>query len=247
MQQDKLHDISNITSGLKAKFASLARIPDELLPTGSEDLYYLLAKRNSVQTLSVYLLTENISKVLACLGQTVPSVMQEFLDNTQAFILDIDSITDQGPWRFYLRIGEYNEEWVANKFPQTELVADTNNKILEGLGFYFDPQSNQVTQYKYYWFDLETRLETRQRFTPEGQFLNSQSVVFSGLSSNIENSQFGINDIDTSECMLKYSYAREMDQQYIAFTKDARNPHTKYIVQSSYGGGSVEPATINDL
>jgi hypothetical protein len=246
MQQDKKHDISSITSQLKIKFTKLALIPDEFLPTGSEDFYYLLAKRNSVQTLSVYLITEHVSEVLACLGQTTPSVMQEFLQNGKALLLDINSVSDQGPWRFYIRPHEYNSKWVANKFPQTQsdLKVDTANKKLEGLGFYFDPLANQVTQYKYYWFDLESRLETRQRFTAAGEFLNSQNVVFSGLTSSVENNQFSINDINTDGCMLKYSYQPEMGQQYITFTKDTRNGYTKYIEQSSGAGGHVTP---NDL
>lgn len=244
MQQDKQHDISNITSALKNKFSKLALIPDELLPSGSEDFYYLLAKRNSVQTLSVYLLTEHVIKVLTCLEQSLPSAMQEFLNNCKAILLDINSVSSEGPWRFYIRPCEYNAEWATNRFPQTELEVDTSNKKLEGIGFYFDPQSNSVTQYKYYWFDLETRLETRQRFTAAGQFLNSQNVVFSGITSDIENRQFGIEDINTAECMLKYSYQPELDQQYITIIKDMRNAHTKYIGQSS---GAIGPVTPNDL
>jgi hypothetical protein len=237
-------NISSITNELKIKFTKLALIPNKFLPTGSEDFYYLLAKRNSVQTLSVYLITEHVSEVLACLGQTTPSIIQEFLQNCKALLLDINSVSDQGPWRFYIRPHEYNAEWVTNKFPQSDLEVETNNKKLEGLGFYFDPQTNQITQYKYYWFDLESRLETRQRFTATGEFLNSQNVVFSGLTSSVENSQFSINDINTDGCILKYSYQPEMDQQYITFTKDTRNGHTKYIEQSSGAGGHVTP---NDL
>jgi len=240
-------NISSITSELKTKFDKLALIPNEFLPTGSEDFYYLLAKRNSVQTLSVYLITEHVSEVLARLGQTTPSIIQEFLQNCKALLLDINSVSDQGPWRFYIRPHEYNAEWVANKFPQSDLEVDTNNKKLEGLGFYFDPQTNQITQYKYYWFDLESKLETRQRFTATGQFLNSQNVVFSGLTSSVENSQFGIDNIDTTGCMLKYSYQSEMDQQYITFTKDMRNDYTKYIEESNGGSGSVKSVTHSDL
>lgn len=239
------HDISGITSSLKAKFSKLALIPDELLPTGSEDLYYLLAKRNLSYTLSVNLLTKHVNQVLICLEQTVPFALQEFLDNNKSLILDIDSVTNKGLWRFYIYADKYNAKWISNKFPLSDLKID--NKILEGLGFYFDPQANEVTQYKYYWFDLKTGLETRQRFSATGQFLNSQDVVFSGLSTNIKNRQFGINDINTTGCMLKYSYCSELNQQYITITKDTRNAYTEYNKQSGGGCSIVAAAAPNDL
>lgn len=236
------HDISGITSSLKAKFSKLALIPDELLPTGSEDFYYLLAKRNLSYTLAVNLLTKHVNQVLICLEQTVPSALQEFLDNNKSILLDIDSVTNKGLWRFYIYADKYNTKWISNKFSQTNI----DNKELEGLGFYFDPRANKVTQYKYYWFDLKTGLETRQRFSATGQFLNSQDVVFSGLSSNIENNQFGIDNINTAGCMLKYSYCSELNQQYITITKDTRNDYTEYNKQSG-GGCSIVAAVVPNI
>lgn len=237
------HDISGITSSLKAKFNKLALISDELLPTGSEELYYLLAKRNLSYTLAVNLLTKHVNQVLICLEQTVPSVLQEFLDNNESLLLDIDSVTNEGPWRFYIYADKYNAKWISNKFSQTNI----DNKRLEGLGFYFDPQANKVTQYKYYLSDLKTGLETLQRFSATGQFLNSQEIVFSGLSTNIENSQFGIDNINTTGCMLEYSYCSELNQQYITITKDTRNAYTEYNKQLGGGCSIVAAVAPNNL
>jgi hypothetical protein len=46
MQPHDKNNISSITRELKTKFTKLALIPDKFLPTGLEDFYYLLAKRN---------------------------------------------------------------------------------------------------------------------------------------------------------------------------------------------------------
>jgi len=243
--QNREYNIAAVTSQLKTKFSQLALIPDELLPTSADSFYYLFARRNGILTLSLYVLSQNVAQVLGCLGQTVPSTMQELLDNSQAIILDLDSVTAQGPWRFYIKTGEYDADWVSTSFVQTETPADLDNKRLEGIGFYFDPQADQVTQYKYYWFDLETRIEVRQRFNTSGELLNTQEVTVSGLAGTAQINSFGINDINFTDFMLNYQYQTELDQQYITVTKDNRNIYTEYSSQS-YGAPTVVAEQIPD-
>jgi hypothetical protein len=248
MQQDKQYNIAAITGQLKTKFSQLALIPDELLNNPDRDLHYLLAKRNGQLTLSVFLPTLDMSVLLTSLGQSMPTAFEEFLQNCQALIVDLDSITQQGPWRFYVRERELNREWANSRFPQTEAesIDPASATRLEGLGFYFDPASGQVTQYKWYWFNLENRVEVRQRFGAQGNFLNSQQVVSStNLADQSLYSNFNIDGIDFTDFMLKYHYQSDLDQQYITVTKDTRNAYTKYIGQS-FGSMPVEPSSLLD-
>jgi hypothetical protein len=245
MQQDKQYNIAAITSQLKTKFSQLALIPDELLPTGSEGFFYLLARRNNILTLSLYVSSQNMPQILSCLGQSVPLSLQEFLDHSQSFLLDLDSVTAQGPWRFYIKNGEYDAEWASSRFIQTDTQSDTTNRKLEGMGFYFDPQADQVTQYKYYWFDPDAHIEVRQRFNATGQFLNTQEVTVAGLAGATQTGLFGVDDVDFTDFMLKYQYQSELNQHYITVTKDTRNAYTEYTGQS-FGCMPVEPNSILD-
>lgn len=235
----KTYNIKPITDQLKLRFSQLALVTDDLLNSDSADLHYLLAKRAGLLTISLYLPVSKVAAVLACLGQSVPENFSQFLDNCEFLIVDLDSIQDQGFWRFYVRNGEFNQEWADLAFPAAQLPA--GDVQLDTLGFFFDPQSGAVTQYKYYWFDSTNFRELRQRFNSSGEFLNSQELTLTGLADQSIYSDFNIADIDFTDFMLKYHYS-DLDQQYITITNDARLPNTVYAAQAG-GGASI---IIND-
>lgn len=240
---DKEFNIQAVIESLKGQFPVLDCLSAEVLDNGGSDMQFLIAKRNGLTTLSFCAKTDKVVELLAQLGQKPHENFREFLDHSNLILLDLDSITGPGPWRFYLRANDYDQNWVDSRFPNNEQpdVSDPRIRRLEGIGFYFDPVQGLVAQYKYYWFDLVSRTELRQRFDPQGSLLNSQTVVTSGLADHAVKETFGLTGIDFENFLLKYHYFQEFDQYYITVTKDFRNEFTEYTAQS---GGSMAPVPL---
>lgn len=239
---------SSTISTLKTRFPSLDKVPDDLLSVSEYGEFIFVASRNGAVTITVFVVNENIPALLDCFGLSTCSKFQEIIGHAdRGVVIDLDYLTAEGPWRFYLMVRDSNRDWLTENYPSTQvdpLLIEGYN--LDLVGFYLDPVANQVTQYKTYWSNVQDHSEYRLRFDHTGAFIDSSfRNTTAVLLDDAKRVDFRLEDLDFSGLLVTHLSNIESQQEYVIMGIDPRPLELQHL--PPLGGAMAHPEIIHPV
>jgi len=233
-----MNNISTITNVLKTRFPSLAKVPNDLLSVSEYGEFIFVARRSGTVTITVFIVNDNIPALLDCFELSACAKFQEIIGHAdRGVVIDLDYLTADGPWRFYLMVRDSNRDWLTKNYPSTQAGSLTNGYNLDLVGFYLDPTTNQVTQYKTYWSNNQTHSEYRLRFDPNGNFIDSSlRNTTTVLLDDTKSADFRLEDLDFTGLLVTHLSNVDSQQEYVIMGLDPRPPEIQHLPPL---GGSV--------
>lgn len=223
--------IQNLIQQLQIQYPRLAEIG--AVDMNTADPKVLIAQRQDRKTVTVYVRSSSVPTMLANLGlNTLPEPLTEILNLSQSLFIDIDSVIDPGPLRFYVFKEDTQDSTIDLRYPMQTSVpgwAENNENYFDFsetgiIGFIMDRLTGQVEVYKYYLSKKDGAGIDCYRFSGTGEFINLKTEQDLRTDIPLEILQyFGISDIDLSGYELSYVTRNEDTQSYITiFCKEVQ-------------------------
>ena len=174
----------------------------------------IIARRQGVQTAAIGVPPARSVDVMTDLEAKITNKLVELFMLGQGTIIDLDSAREKVV-RFYCQ----RINTAHSKFPFVGEQPE-NSKHL-GLGFFFDTEADQITQYKHYFIERDTPTNLHNfKFQPDGTPIGS---YFEQADAGAEYDDLA-TEVDLNAWRIQYSRRTDTDQSYMIVKPSVQPP-----------------------
>jgi len=174
----------------------------------------IIARRQRVQTAAIGVPAARSVDLMTDLEAKITNKLVELFMLGEGTIIDLDSAR-QNVVRFYCQ----RLKTAHSEFPFIgEQPADSKHL---GIGFFFDTEADQITQYKHYFIERETPTNLHNfKFEPDGTPIGS---YFEQADDGAEYADLAA-EVDLDAWRIQYSRRTDTDQSYMIVKPKLEHP-----------------------